>query len=492
MHTHTTNPTETPTDSGSARVRPIYVGGRWVDTGTPLEVSRPGEPGRLVAVTCCAGAEQVEEAVQAAIAAEPLLAAMPAFERANALRAIASGINAQADELARLIAEEAGKPIRDAATEVQRSALTFRIAAEEAERMSGEVIPLDVNAASTGRLGIVRRFPLGAVAGITPFNLPLSLAAHKVAPAIAAGCPIVLKPASETPLTMLAVAEILATTGLPAGTLSVLPMTVEVGDSLVTDERFKLLSFTGSPGAGWPMKHRAGKKKVVLELGGNAAAIVDASADVARAAQRCVPGAYKYAGQLCVSVQRLFVHASVWEEFTERFVEAAQALRLGDPLDEETDVGPMINRAAVERTRSWVGRAVEQGAQVLCGGEASGPYFQPTLLSGVPRSSPLCSEEAFAPVAIASPFDDFTQAIAAVNDSRFGLQAGVFTNDLAHAWQSYNQLQVGSVIVNDSPAYRVDHMPYGGVKDSGQGREGVRWAMEAMTEPRMMVMVDAQ
>jgi acyl-CoA reductase-like NAD-dependent aldehyde dehydrogenase len=470
--------------------RPIFVAGRWAATSDELDVMSP--TGELAGRTYRAGEAELEEATVAAVAAERPLAAMPAYERAAALRQISEGILARTAELADTLAREAGKPIRDAETEVQRGALVFRVAAEESERMYGEVIPLDIHPASQGRLGIVRRFPVGAIAGITPFNLPLGLAAHKVAPAIAAGCPIVLKPSSETPLTMLGVAAIVAETNLPPGSVSVLPMTTHTGDRLVTDERFKLLSFTGSPPVGWAMKQRAGKKKVVLELGGNAAVIVDASADVERAAQRCVAGSFKYAGQLCISVQRIFVHDSLWESFVNRFVELAGQLKLGDPLERDTDVGPMISRAALERTEEWLADAVRSGARLHCGGTVRDGCLVPTLLSEVPPDSPLCIEEAFAPVAVAARFGDFGHALQAVNDSRFGLQAGVFTNDLAHAWQAYNELHVGAVVINDSPAYRIDHMPYGGVKDSGYGREGIRWTMESLTEPRMMVMVGAK
>jgi glyceraldehyde-3-phosphate dehydrogenase (NADP+) len=348
-------------------------------------------------------------------------------------------------------------------------------------------MPLDIAPAHKGRHALTRRFPVGPVAGISPFNFPLNLAAHKVAPAIAAGCSIVLKPPSRDPLTMLVVAEIIEEAGLPDGAVSVLPMDRTLGDRLVEDERFKLLSFTGSPVVGWRMKERAGKKPVVLELGGNAGAIVDASADLDWAVKRALVGSFAFSGQVCISVQRLFVHEDVWEPFLERFVAGAAALKTGDPLDPATDIGPMVDAGAVERTARWVSEAVADGARVLTGGQADGLFFAPTVIVDAPRSAQVCTEEAFAPLVVASPFGDIEAAYAEVNASRFGLQAGVFTNDLAHAWRAFETLEVGGVIINDVPTYRVDHMPYGGVKESGIGREGLRWAIEDMTELRLMV-----
>ncbi|MFP5343056.1 MAG: aldehyde dehydrogenase family protein [Candidatus Limnocylindria bacterium] len=411
-----------------------------------------------------------------------------AYERGRILREISAGIKARREELGRLIATEAGKPIRDALVEVDRATLTFRLGAEEAERMTGELIPLDLMPSSTDRVGITRRFPIGPIAAISPFNFPLNLAAHKLSPAIATGNPIVLKPPSADPLTMLAVAEIIEAAGVPEGMVSILPMTRELGDRMVADERFKLLTFTGSPSVGWRMKERAGKKKVVLELGGNAGAIVDASADLDWAVKRILTGAYAYSGQICISVQRLFVHEQVWEPFMARFVEGVAALKLGDPLDPTTDVGPMVDARQAERTQRWVDEAVALGGRILAGGTADGTFFPPTVLVDVPTHAQVCSNEAFAPLVVAAPFATLDEAIARVNDSMFGLQTGVFTNDLAGAWRAFAELEVGGVIVNDIPTYRIDHMPYGGVKDSGLGREGLRWAMEDMTEIRIMVL----
>lgn len=466
--------------------RPIFVGGEWVHAGQDLRVDNPAT-GEVVAVTSSAGPEEYERAVERALAVQFQLRVLPAYERSAVLRRVEAGVLERASELATILASEAGKPIKDARSEVERAAFTFRVAAEEAERMCGEVIPLDLNRASEGRTGITRRFPIGLVAGISPFNLPMGLAVHKVAPAMAVGCPIVLKPPSAAPLTMLAVAEVIEASGALPGSVSVMPMTREMGDRLVSDDRFKLLSFTGSPAVGWAMKARAGKKRVVLELGGNAGVIVDRSADLKAAVGRCAYGAFKYAGQICISVQRIFVHEEVYDDFLESFVTAAAGLEVGDPLDASSDLGPMIDASAVRRAVTWVDEAVASGAKTLLGGPPQGNFFPPTILVDVPRGARVLEEEAFAPVATVAPFSSFAEAIDAVNDSAYGLQAGVFTNDLSHAWLAFERLEVGGVILNDVPTYRIDHMPYGGVKDSGFGREGLRWSVEDMTELRLLV-----
>ena len=471
-----------------AKPHPIFLAGRWVDSPDPLEVTNPADPNTPAGSTFHATEAQYEEAVEAAVAAFEETRKLPAYERGRILREVSGGIKARREELGRLIALEAGKPIRDALTEVDRAVLTFRLGAEEAERMVGELIPLDLMASSKDRVGITRRFPIGPIAGISPFNFPLNLAAHKVAPAIASGNPIVLKPPSKDPLTMLTVAEIIEAAGPPQGAVSILPMTRELGDRMVSDERFKLLTFTGSPSVGWRMKERAGKKRVVLELGGNAGVIIDRSADLDWAVKRTLVGAFAYAGQVCISVQRMFVHEAVWDPFLAKFLDGVKAIKVGDPLDPTTDVGPMVDAHAAERTQRWVDEAIAMGGRVLAGGKADGTFFAPTVLTDVPLAAQVCSNEAFAPLVVAFKFRDLDEAIAGVNDSMFGLQTGVFTNDLAGAWRSFSELEVGGVIINDIPTYRIDHMPYGGVKDSGQGREGLRWAMEDMTEIRIMVL----
>ncbi len=467
---------------------PIFLAGRWVESPDVLLIANPADPSAPAGATYNATEAQYEEAVEAAVAAFEVTRKLPAYERGRILREISAGIKSRREELGRLIATEAGKPIRDSLVEVDRAVLTFRLGAEEAERMTGELIPLDLMPASKDRIGITRRFPIGPIAAISPFNFPLNLAAHKIAPAIASGNPIVLKPPSKDPLTMLTVAEIIEAAGAPEGSVSILPMTRELGDRMVADPRFKLLTFTGSPSVGWRMKERAGKKRVVLELGGNAGVIIDKSADLDWAVRRCLVGAFAYAGQVCISVQRMFVHEDVWDAFRDKFVAGARLLKMGDPLDPTTDLGPMVDSTAAGRTQRWVDEAVAMGGKLLLGGEANGTFFPPTILTEVPLSAQVCSNEAFAPLVVAFPVKDLDEAIARVNDSSFGLQTGVFTNDLAGAWRAFADLEVGGVIVNDVPTYRIDHMPYGGVKDSGLGREGLRYAMDDMTEIRIMVL----
>lgn len=476
----------------ATKPHPIYLAGKWVESDDLLVVDNPANPGAPAGATYNASEAQYEEAVTAAVAAFEQTRVLPAYERGRALREISAGIKARREELGRLLSLEAGKPIRDALVEVDRASLTFRLGAEEAERMYGETIPLDLMASSKGRVGITRRFPIGPVAGISPFNFPLNLAAHKVAPAIAAGCSIVLKPPSKDPLVMLTVAEIIDSVGLPAGAVSILPMTRELGDRMVADDRFKLLSFTGSPSVGWRMKERAGKKKVVLELGGNAGVIVDKTADLDWAVKRSLVGAFAYSGQVCISVQRMFLHEDIREAFLAKFNAGVAALKVGDPLDPTTDVGPMVDAGQASRTKRWVDEAVQLGGRVVAGGTQDGAFFAPTVLENVPVEAQVCSNEAFAPLVVVFPFTDFSDAIRQVNDSFFGLQTGVFTNDLGHAWQAFNELEVGGVIVNDIPTYRIDNMPYGGVKDSGLGREGLRWSIEDMTELRIMVLASPQ
>ena len=473
----------------------ILVAGSWEESPHLHEIHSPFD-GRVVGGTFLASPEQMERAVIGAQAGFERMRALGAWERSEILRKTASGISARREELAALLSAEAGKPIRDARAEIDRGALTFRLAAEEAERMIGETIPLDLAPSSKGRLGITRRFPVGPVLGISPFNFPLNLAAHKVAPAIAAGCSIVLKPPSADPLIMLKVAEIMTEAGLPEGALSVIPTARDVADKLIDDERFRLLSFTGSPEIGWKMKARAGKRRVLLELGGNAACIVDASANLDWAVKRALVGAFAYAGQVCISVQRIFLHESIAEAFETRFAAGAAKLKVGDPADEATDVGPLIDDGAAKRTQEWIAEAVAAGARLLAGGapvKASEPrLFAPTILTNVPRSARICSDEAFAPVVILERYSDFASVIASVNESRFGLQCGLFSNDLAHVRTAFDQLEVGGVIVNDVPTYRIDNMPYGGVKESGLGREGIRWSIEEMTELRLLVLADPQ
>jgi acyl-CoA reductase-like NAD-dependent aldehyde dehydrogenase len=464
---------------------PIYLAGEFVHAGTPLEIHDPAT-GELVATTWQAGPDELERATQAAVDAFPQMRRLGSYARRDALAHVAQRIIDDADELSELLTRESGKPIRDARAEVLRGSLTFRTAAEEALRINGEWLPLDWTAANRGRSGIVRRYAIGPVAGISPFNFPLNLAAHKVAPAIAAGCTVVLKPPSKDPLVMLRVAGYLAETDLPKGAVSILPMDRPTGDRMVADDRFKLLSFTGSPSVGWKMKAEAGKKKVVLELGGNAGAIVDETADLDWAVARLAFGAFAYSGQVCISVQRIYVVAAVFDEFERRFVDKVRQLRMGSPLDPDTDLGPMVDAKAVARTHEWVGEALGRGARALVGGEPEGLFYPPTVLVDVPKDARVCGEEVFAPVVNLFRVPDFAAALAEINDSQFGLQCGVFTNDLERTLLAHDELEVGGIIVNDVPTWRTDAMPYGGVKDSGLGREGLRWSIEDMTEPRLL------
>jgi glyceraldehyde-3-phosphate dehydrogenase (NADP+) len=470
----------------SAPTVPLYLAGDFVEAGTPHEVRNPAT-GELLATTFQAGPDELERATVASVHAFEQTRRLASFERRDALAHVADCIARDADELADLLTRESGKPIRDARTEVARGSLTFRTAAEEALRINGEWLPLDWAAANRGRHGVVRRYPIGPVAGISPFNFPLNLAAHKVAPAIAAGCSIVLKPPSKDPLTMLRVAGYLAETDLPRGAVSILPMDRQTGDRMVRDDRFKLLSFTGSPSVGWKMKAEAGQKKVVLELGGNAGAIVDESADLDWAVERLIFGSFAYAGQVCISVQRIYVVRAIYDEFQRRFTDAVGRVQVGDPLDPQTDLGPMVDEAAVRRTDEWVREALDRGARALTGGEPDGQVYPPTVLVDVPRDARVCGEEVFAPVVNLFAVDTFADALNEINASRFGLQCGLFTNTLEHTLQAHDELEVGGIIVNDVPTWRTDAMPYGGVKDSGQGREGLRWSIQDMTEPRLLV-----
>jgi acyl-CoA reductase-like NAD-dependent aldehyde dehydrogenase len=465
----------------------FFVDGRWWEEGDAVEVRSPFD-GSLIARVMQGRKEHAEAAIAAAVKAFGTTRRLPAFERQRVLRRISAAIAERKEEFARTLAQEAGKPIKGARTEVERAIFTFNVAAEESTRIYGEFLPLDWQEFTAGRWGIVRRFPLGPIAGITPFNFPLNLVAHKVAPAIAAGCPMILKPAPQTPLCSLLLAECVQQAGWPDGGLNVLPLSNDDAGLLVTDDRIALISFTGSVPVGWDIKRRAGKKKVVLELGGNAAVIVHSDADLAYAAERCIFGGFAYAGQTCISVQRILVEHSVYGRFTDFLLEGAKKLHVGDPLDESTDVGPLIRESDAVRTITWIEEAVRGGARLLCGGSRKNLVVEPTVLTGTKPDMKVNSQEIFGPVVTVEPYRDFDQAIRQVNHSSFGLQAGIFTRDAKLLFQAYEELEVGGVIAGDVPSFRVDHMPYGGVKDSGLGREGLRYAIEEMTEPKLLVM----
>lgn len=469
--------------------RPLYLANIAIETTDTLDVVDKFSNERLASV-CVATAPLVSQAVAAAVHAERAMRELPAWRRRDILRWCVERFGQRREELAEVLCREAGKPIRDARVEVTRLIDTFSIAAEEATRIRGEVLPMDISARGDGYTGMWRRVPVGACGFITPFNFPLNLVAHKVAPAIAAGCPFVLKPASLTPLGALIIGEVLAETDLPEGAFSILPAERAAADMLVTDDRLKLLSFTGSDVVGWDMKARAGRKRVVLELGGNAAVIVDEDADLDFAVERCVFGAFYQSGQSCISVQRILVHDSLYDAFRTKLVAKARALRAGDPRDENTFCGPVISDKEAQRIMRWVSQAVDAGATLLCGGAHDGRIIEPTVLENVPSGEPLREDEVFGPVCVLERFAAFDEAIASVNASRFGLQAGVFTRDRLRTMQAWRELEVGGVIVGDIPSWRLDHMPYGGVKDSGIGREGVASAILDMTEQRLLVTRD--
>jgi acyl-CoA reductase-like NAD-dependent aldehyde dehydrogenase len=465
----------------------FFVDGKWIEEGDPVEIRAPYD-GSVIASVFQGTREHAEAAIVAAMKAFGTTRRLPAFERQRVLRRVSQSISERKAEFAHTLAQEAGKPIKAARSEVERAIFTFNVAAEESTRIYGEYLPLDWQEYTAGRWGIVRRFPLGPIAGITPFNFPLNLVAHKVAPAIAAGCSMVLKPAPQTPFSALLLAEAVQQAGWPDGGLSVLPLSNEDAGLLVTDERIKLISFTGSAAVGWQIKKNAGKKKVVLELGGNAGVIVHNDTDLAYAADRCVAGSFGYAGQTCISVQRILVERSVCAKFIDLLLTGVKQLKTGDPLDEATDLGPLIRESDAVRTSDWVQEAVRGGARLLCGGQRRGAMLEPTVLTGTRPEMKVNCQEIFGPVVTVEPYDDFNQALRQINNSLYGLQAGIFTRDAKLLFNAYEELEVGALIAGDVPAFRIDQMPYGGVKDSGLGREGLRYAIEEMTEPKLLVM----
>jgi acyl-CoA reductase-like NAD-dependent aldehyde dehydrogenase len=465
----------------------FLVDGKWIEDGDLVQVKAPYD-GAIVGRVFQGKRQHAEAAIAAAVKAFGTTRRLPAFERQRVLRRVAEGIGLRKDEFSRTLSQEAGKPIKLARTEVERAIFTFTVAAEESTRIYGEYLPLDWQEYTAGRWGIVRRFPLGPIAGITPFNFPLNLVAHKVAPAIAAGCPMVLKPAPQTPLSALLMAEVIQQAGWPDGGLNVLPLSNDDASLLVTDDRLKMISFTGSASVGWQIKKNSGKKKVVLELGGNAGVIVHKDADVAYAAERCVAGGFGYAGQTCISVQRILVEQSVYGKFTDLFLAGTKELKTGDPSDEATDVGPLIRESDAIRAADWVQEAVRGGARLLCGGQRQGSILEPTVLTGTKPDMKVNCQEIFAPVVTVEPYTDFDDALRQVNSSSYGLQAGIFTRDAKLLFQAYEELEVGGLLAGDVPSFRIDHMPYGGIKDSGLGREGLRYAIEEMTEPKLLVM----
>ena len=465
---------------------PLYLNNKAVQPNTDLAVTDKFT-GEVAFRTALATPDVIDAAIAGAVRAAEPMARMASYERQAVLDHCVVRFRERFDELAYALCVEAGKPIADAEGEVTRLIDTFRIAAEEATRNYGEVQPLDISPRARGYLGMWKRVPIGPCSFISPFNFPLNLAAHKIAPAIAVGCPFVMKPASLTPLGAIIMGEVLSETDLPEGAFSILPASRDGADLFTTDERLKLLSFTGSPGVGWDLKAKAGKKKVVLELGGNAAVVVDHDADLDHALERIIFGAFYQSGQSCIGVQRIIIHASIYDKFRDMLVARAMTLIAGDPKDRKTFIGPMISAKEAARLKGWIDSAVAGGARLLCGGGCSGNMLEATLLENVDRSADAYREEAFGPLAILSSFTDWDAALAEVNDSKFGLQAGLFTRDIHKVLEAWDHLDVGGVCVNDVSSFRVDNMPYGGVKDSGLGREGVRFAMEDMSEIRNLL-----
>ncbi len=467
-------------------VYPLYLNNVAAQPNTDLEVTDKFT-NEVAFRTALATPDVIEEAIAGSVEAAEPMARMASFERQDVLQHCVDRFKERFDELAYSLCVEAGKPIKDAEGEVGRLIDTFRIAAEEATRNYGEVQPLDISERAKGYQGMWKRVPIGPCSFISPFNFPLNLAAHKIAPAIAVGCPFVMKPASKTPLGAIIMGEVLAETNLPKGAFSILPASRDGADLFTVDERLKLLSFTGSPGVGWDLKAKAGKKPVILELGGNAAVIVDHDADLEDALERIIFGAFYQSGQSCIGVQRIIIHESVYDTFKDMLVAKTKTLIAGDPKDRDTFIGPMISEGEAKRLHGWIDEAVSDGATLLCGGNRVGNMLEATLLENVDRNAAANREEAFGPLALLSKFSDFSAALDEVNDSKFGLQAGIFTRDLFKTLDAWDRLDVGGVVINDVSSYRVDNMPYGGVKDSGLGREGIRFAMEDMTEIRNLV-----
>jgi acyl-CoA reductase-like NAD-dependent aldehyde dehydrogenase len=466
----------------------LMCGKEWSE-GEALEVRSPWDQGLVGRVTVATRAD-ARQAVNHAVASLRRTRALPRWKRREILEDVAGALIEQKERFAQLIVAEAGKPVRLARSEVDRAVLTFKTAAEEAARTGGESIPLDLTEGNEGRWGLVQRFPVGPVLAITPFNFPLNLVAHKLAPALAAGCPLILKPAPQTPFTALALGEVILKAGWPQEALAVLPLSnADTAWLAEKEDRIKLISFTGSSRVGWELKIHSGRKRVLLELGGNAALIVHNDwPDLDEAAVRTAHAAFGYAGQSCVSVQRVFAERSVFQSFLWRVVDHTSKMVTGDPSDEATEVGPLVRLSEAERVESWIKEAVENGAKLVAGGERRGSMITPAILTGTKPGMKVRDEEVFGPVVAIEPYDDFEQALADVNHSKYGLQAGLLTRDAGRILTAYRELEVGALIVGDTPSWRLDPMPYGGVKDSGLGREGIRSAIEEMTEPRMLMM----
>jgi acyl-CoA reductase-like NAD-dependent aldehyde dehydrogenase len=463
-----------------------YVAGRFIETENDISVTEKFTRSEFTRVGLC-DSFMLEQAISEAVNARKIMSVLSSAKKAEILQFVSARLLNERGHFAEIIAKEAGKPVKYARIEVERAAQTFFTAAEEAKRIHSEVISLDWFSHGAGKEAIVKLFPVGVVAGITPFNFPLNLVAHKVAPAIAAGCPILLKPASATPVSALELARIIHESGLPQGAFSVLPMTHQVGNQLIEDERIQKISFTGSQDVGWKMKARCGKKRITLELGGNAAAIVTSSADMYEAIAKCVTGAFAYSGQVCIHTQRIFVHEDIYKTFLSGFTERAGQWKAGNPLDLQTDISVLIDEANAIRVEHWIKEAVHEGAVVAMGGGRNGCFVEPTVMTNTTADMKIRKEEVFGPVVTIEQYKHFSDAVNMVNDSCYGLQAGVFTNRIDEMNQAFREIEVGGVLINESPTFRIDHMPYGGIKDSGFGREGVKFAIHEMSEMKLLM-----
>ena len=468
------------------KMKKLFIGGEWRETEETFQVKSPFTQ-KAIAEVATASRADMEEAIAIAENAAKEMRKLARFQIAKGLRKIADGIETRKKEFAETICREAAKPIKIARGEVERGIATFNWAAGEAERFTGEMIPIDTQAGGRGKTGWTLRVPRGVIYGITPFNFPLNLVGHKVAPALAAGNSIIIKPSQKTPLTALLLGEVYEKSGLPKGALQIVPMDVENMDLILKDERIQMISFTGSAAVGWKLKEQCGKKMISLELGGNAPVIVDENADIKKSLERTTMGAFVYAGQVCISVQRVYIHEKIYDEWTEKFVENAKNLKKGNPLDESTELSVMIEEDAARKAESWIDEAVKAEAELLCGGKRDGAMLDATVLANTNAEMRVVSDEIFAPVAVVEKFSDFAEAVDLSNHTKYGLQAGVFTQNLTNANYAAENLEYGGVIINDVPTFRVDNMPYGGVKNSGFGREGVKYAMEEMSEVRLVV-----
>lgn len=474
-------------NTSQAAKKKLFIDGEWVEGKEYKNIMSPYS-GEVIGEVPVATKEEVLQAIQAAHHARNKMAKLPAHERSNILERFVRLLEEREEEAARIIAEEAAKPLVFARAEVARSIETYKFAAEEAKRIHGETIPLDAAVGGVNRLGYTVREPIGVIGAITPFNFPMNLMAHKVGPAIAAGNTIVLKPATQTPFSSLFIAELLEEAGLPKGALNVITGSGgTIGDLIVTDDRISMVTFTGSPSVGIAIKNKAGLKRVTLELGSNSAVIVDDNVNIDKIISRCVTGAFSFQGQVCISLQRVYVHENVYDEFVDKFVKATKELRVGAPLDENTDISALISPKDVERSLSWVEEAEQGGAIVAAGGTAEGNVLLPTVLLNVDKAMKVSCQEVFAPIVMINKIHHVDEAIQLVNDSRYGLQAGIYTENVSTALRAADELHVGGVMINDVPTFRVDHMPYGGVKESGTGREGIKYAVEEMTEMKLVV-----